>query len=132
MARAANKQLLPVYNKPWSTTRCGCSATASSGASISAQPERSNPMEFLPKSHLLGLLDAVENVMRGSLTIDVARLHPDGYQIATARNQIGNTLRYGMPILCHWRAFGPSRGASADHQSKVRSPMPAVSCGRSV
>jgi hypothetical protein len=39
----------------------GCSATTRSGASISARPERSNPMEFLPKSHLLGLLDAVEN-----------------------------------------------------------------------
>ena len=44
----------------------GCSATARSAASISERPERpeqSNPMEFLLKSHLLGLLDAVENIL---------------------------------------------------------------------
>jgi len=81
---AANKQLLPVLQHAvvcWPLTTlmlagcrdilivnpsrpiAGCSATARSGASISERPERSNPMEFLPKSHLLGLLDAVENIL---------------------------------------------------------------------
>jgi hypothetical protein len=54
----------------------GCSATARSGASISERPERSNPMEFLPKSHLLGLLDAVENILAPRKAAKTATVGP--------------------------------------------------------
>jgi hypothetical protein len=56
----------------------GCSATARSAASISERPERSNPMEFLPKSHLLGLLAAVENIRAPRKAPKTATVSPLG------------------------------------------------------
>lgn len=40
------------------------------------QAERSNPIEFLPKSHLLGLLDAVENILARRKVPNTATVSP--------------------------------------------------------